>query len=133
MGERGTNYGGREGSHPPLAKSSMEEALTLGNSFTIGKEAKKTPFERHLEEIEEKKRKAEEEAAAVYQEFVDSFKDDTEGPKVFVKAGVEMGEQASKEKKVLYKPTPMFKPPASQPLIANTPEEVHIIPDQDEL
>ncbi|XP_024543152.1 protein RRC1 isoform X1 [Selaginella moellendorffii] len=50
---------------------------------------KKTPFQKHREEEEAKKKRADEEAARLYEEFVESFKaDDTPGSKAFVRGGV---------------------------------------------
>lgn len=63
----------------------------MKGAFSI--KSKKTPYQRHKELEEEKKRKADEEAAKVYEEFVESFKGD-EGPgrdsgvKTFVRGGV---------------------------------------------
>ncbi|KAL2472397.1 RNA recognition motif (RRM)-containing protein [Abeliophyllum distichum] len=49
---------------------------------------KKTPFQKHREEEEAKKKRAEDEAARLYQEFVESFQvDDTPGSKAFVRGG----------------------------------------------
>ncbi|CAM6077166.1 unnamed protein product [Sphagnum tenellum] len=49
---------------------------------------KKTPFQKHREEEEAKKKRADEEAARLYEEFVESFKaDDTPGGKAFVRGG----------------------------------------------
>nr|PNR26056.1 hypothetical protein PHYPA_031176 [Physcomitrium patens] len=43
---------------------------------------KKTPFQKHREEEDAKKRRADEEAARLYEEFVESFKaDDAPGGK----------------------------------------------------
>ncbi|KAG0584627.1 hypothetical protein KC19_3G223800 [Ceratodon purpureus] len=49
---------------------------------------KKTPFQKHREEEDAKKRRADEEAARLYEEFVESFKaDDVPGGKAFVRGG----------------------------------------------
>ncbi|XP_073122439.1 protein RRC1 isoform X1 [Henckelia pumila] len=49
---------------------------------------KKTPFQKHREDEEAKKKRAEDETARLYQEFVESFQaDDTPGSKVFVRGG----------------------------------------------
>ncbi|OIT39549.1 PREDICTED: protein RRC1-like isoform X1 [Nicotiana attenuata] len=49
---------------------------------------KKTPFQKHREEEEAKKKRAEDETARLYQEFVESFQaDDTPGSKAFVRGG----------------------------------------------
>lgn len=49
---------------------------------------KKTPFQKHREEEEAKKKRAEDETARLYQEFVESFQaDSTPGSKAFVRGG----------------------------------------------
>ncbi|KAH0649342.1 hypothetical protein KY285_034590 [Solanum tuberosum] len=49
---------------------------------------KKTPFQKHREEEEAKKKRAEDETARLYQEFVESFQaDNTPGSKAFVREG----------------------------------------------
>ncbi|KAK4730164.1 hypothetical protein R3W88_023152 [Solanum pinnatisectum] len=49
---------------------------------------KKTPFQKHREEEEAKKKRAEDETARLYQEFVESFQvDNTPGSKAFVRGG----------------------------------------------
>ncbi|XP_033517092.1 protein RRC1-like isoform X2 [Nicotiana tomentosiformis] len=49
---------------------------------------KKTPFQKHREEEEAKKKRAEDETARLYREFVESFQvDDTPGSKAFVRGG----------------------------------------------
>eukprot|EP00249_Psilotum_nudum_P024568 c29224_g1_i6 orf=624-3824(-) len=49
---------------------------------------KKTPFQKHREEEEAKKKRADEEAARLYEEFVESFKvDDIPGGRAFVRGG----------------------------------------------
>ncbi|KAI3453996.1 hypothetical protein Pfo_010659 [Paulownia fortunei] len=49
---------------------------------------KKTPFQKHREEEEAKKKRAEDETARLYQEFLESFQsDDTPGSKAFVRGG----------------------------------------------
>lgn len=63
----------------------------MKGAFSI--KSKKTPYQRHKELEEEKKRKADEEAAKVYEEFVESFKGDDApgkegGVKAFVRGGV---------------------------------------------
>ncbi|GFS41956.1 RNA recognition motif (RRM)-containing protein [Actinidia rufa] len=55
------------------------------NSFSITR--KKTPFQKHREEEEAKKKRAEDETARLYQEFVESFQGDNAGPKAFVRGG----------------------------------------------
>nr|XP_027082436.1 protein RRC1-like [Coffea arabica] len=50
---------------------------------------KKTPFQKHREEEEAKKKRAEDETARLYQEFVESFQaDNTPGSKAFVRGGL---------------------------------------------
>ncbi|KAL3650932.1 Protein rrc1 [Castilleja foliolosa] len=50
---------------------------------------KKTPFQKHREEEEAKKKRAEDETARLYQEFVESFQaDSTPGSKAFVRGGL---------------------------------------------
>lgn len=49
---------------------------------------KKTPFQKHREEEEAKKKRAEDETARLYQEFVESFQsDNAPGSKTFVRGG----------------------------------------------
>lgn len=56
------------------------------NSFSITR--KKTPFQKHREEEEAKKKRAEDETARLYAEFVESFQgSDTPGSKTFVRGG----------------------------------------------
>ncbi|XAR51868.1 hypothetical protein NMG60_11006637 [Bertholletia excelsa] len=56
------------------------------NSFSVTR--KKTPFQKHREEEEAKKKRAEDETAHLYQEFVESFQGDgTVGAKTFVRGG----------------------------------------------
>ncbi|CAK9161142.1 unnamed protein product, partial [Ilex paraguariensis] len=56
------------------------------SSFSITR--KKTPFQKHREEEEAKKKRAEDETARLYAEFVESFQDDsTPGSKTFVRGG----------------------------------------------
>lgn len=56
------------------------------NSFSVTR--KKTPFQKHREEEEAKKKRAEDETARLYQEFVESFQgDNTPGSKAFVRGG----------------------------------------------
>lgn len=57
-----------------------------GTSFSVVR--KKTPFQKHREEEEAKKKRADEDAARLYEEFVESFKaDDGPGAKAFVRGG----------------------------------------------
>ncbi|KAF7833726.1 protein RRC1-like isoform X1 [Senna tora] len=56
------------------------------SSFSITR--KKTPFQKHREEEEAKKKRAEDETARLYAEFVESFQgDSTPGSKAFVRGG----------------------------------------------
>ncbi|KAG0472334.1 hypothetical protein HPP92_016880 [Vanilla planifolia] len=56
------------------------------NSFSITR--KKTPFQKHREEEEAKKKRAEDETARLYAEFVESFQgSDVPGSKAFVRGG----------------------------------------------
>lgn len=54
-------------------------------SFSIGGSHKKTPFQKHKEDLELKKQKDEEETAKVFAEFVASFEEETKVPKTWVK------------------------------------------------
>ncbi|KAJ4707756.1 U2 snRNP-associated SURP motif-containing protein isoform X2 [Melia azedarach] len=57
------------------------------SSFSITR--KKTPFQKHREEEEAKKKRAEDETARLYAEFVESFQGDgTPGSKTFVRGGM---------------------------------------------
>ncbi|XP_076955818.1 protein RRC1-like isoform X2 [Bidens hawaiensis] len=55
------------------------------SSFSITK--KKTPFQKHREEEEAKKKRAEDETARLYAEFLESFQGDSAGLKTFVRGG----------------------------------------------
>ncbi|KAI7727573.1 hypothetical protein M8C21_010974 [Ambrosia artemisiifolia] len=55
------------------------------SSFSITR--KKTPFQKHREEEEAKKKRAEDETARLYAEFLESFQGDTAGLKTFVRGG----------------------------------------------
>ncbi|KAK9825189.1 hypothetical protein WJX81_005170 [Elliptochloris bilobata] len=63
------------------------------DSFSFNVQRKKTPFQRHKELEEDKKRRADAEAAKLYEEFVQSFGDGGEGegggaaPRAFVRGG----------------------------------------------
>lgn len=57
------------------------------SSFSITR--KKTPFQKHREEEEAKKKRAEDETARLYAEFVESFQgDNAPGSKAFVRGGL---------------------------------------------
>ncbi|XP_076945026.1 protein RRC1-like isoform X1 [Bidens hawaiensis] len=55
------------------------------SSFSITR--KKTPFQKHREEEEAKKKRAEDETARLYAEFLESFQGDSAGLKTFVRGG----------------------------------------------
>ncbi|MFS7923098.1 hypothetical protein Hanom_Chr03g00256771 [Helianthus anomalus] len=55
------------------------------SSFSITR--KKTPFQKHREEEEAKKKRAEDETARLYAEFLESFQGDDSGLKAFVRGG----------------------------------------------
>lgn len=56
------------------------------NSFSVTR--KKTPFQKHREEEEAKKKRTEDETARLYAEFLESFQgEDTPGSKTFVRGG----------------------------------------------
>ncbi|CAI5962193.1 unnamed protein product, partial [Closterium sp. NIES-65] len=93
-------------------------------AFSLAK--KKTPFQKHREEEAKKKREAEE-AARVYDEFVESFKVDDKKPKAFVRGGTinpnakhdTPGEEpGSASKKATARYVPSFLPPPSQSPLA---------------
>ncbi|CAI5480552.1 unnamed protein product [Closterium sp. Yama58-4] len=93
-------------------------------AFSLSK--KKTPFQKHREEEAKKKREAEE-AARVYDEFVESFKVDDKKPKAFVRGGTinpnakhdTPGEEpGSASKKATARYVPSFLPPPSQSPLA---------------
>lgn len=100
-----------------LAPSSLEKAKTV--NFTFGS-VKKTPFQKHKEAVEAKKKKEEEETQAVLDEFVQSFSGDSKKEfKSFVKGEKIVNNQVvetSFEERV-YKPkttfVPSFVPPSS--------------------
>lgn len=57
------------------------------SSFSITR--KKTPFQKHREEKEAKKKRAEDETARLYEEFLESFQgEDLPGSKAFVRGGL---------------------------------------------
>ncbi|KAK9689689.1 hypothetical protein RND81_09G075200 [Saponaria officinalis] len=57
------------------------------SSFSITR--KKTPFQKHREEKEAKKKRAEDETARLYEEFIESFQgEDLPGSKAFVRGGL---------------------------------------------
>ncbi|RUS15187.1 hypothetical protein BC937DRAFT_92780 [Endogone sp. FLAS-F59071] len=109
-------------------------------AFTIGMQ-KKTPFQKHKEEVEQKKKKESEEAAKVYAEFVASFENENGSGKAFVRGETIVPktvfdhENANREvpssvatKKALYKPMAFVKPVPVQKVEEPKEEE----PDEDE-
>ncbi|KAJ8662758.1 hypothetical protein O0I10_001722 [Lichtheimia ornata] len=78
----------RSTSPSPPPRKTKPIAPTKLQAFTVGTH-KKTPFQRHKEEIELKKKRESEEAAKVYEEFVASFEDPhsyKDGTQTFVKS-----------------------------------------------
>ncbi|KAJ6957013.1 hypothetical protein NC653_039054 [Populus alba x Populus x berolinensis] len=64
----------------------MSESTAKMSSFSITR--KKTPFQKHREEEEARKKRAEDETARLYAEFVESFQgDNAPGSKTFVRGG----------------------------------------------
>ncbi|KAG6739199.1 hypothetical protein POTOM_056788 [Populus tomentosa] len=64
----------------------MSESNAKMSSFSITR--KKTPFQKHREEEEARKKRAEDETARLYAEFVESFQgDNAPGSKTFVRGG----------------------------------------------
>ncbi|KAB5513824.1 hypothetical protein DKX38_027730 [Salix brachista] len=64
----------------------MAESNAKMSSFSITR--KKTPFQKHREEEEARKKRAEDETARLYAEFVESFQgDNAPGSKTFVRGG----------------------------------------------
>jgi len=84
---------------------------------------KKTPFQKHLEQIEAKKKKEEDETAAVYADFLASFEDKPEsGGKTFVRGETilpsAVADPAIKHTVAaerLYKPQPLYQKAATRP------------------
>ncbi|DBA82509.1 TPA: hypothetical protein ACH3X2_000737 [Trebouxia sp. C0005] len=104
-----------------------------GFSFAVGNK-KKTPFQRHKEQEEEKKRKADAEAAKLYEDFVESFAEDPaeKGPKAFVRGEViQPGQRPSdsgEPPRRAGKYVPKFLPPSMAAALA-TPESKPNFPE----
>jgi len=70
------------------AASEADNGRTPDKMASFSVIRKKTPFQKHREEEDAKKKRADEEAARLYEEFVESFKaDDVPGGKAFVRGG----------------------------------------------
>ncbi|XP_024362531.1 protein RRC1 isoform X2 [Physcomitrium patens] len=80
---------------------------------------KKTPFQKHREEEDAKKKRADEEAARLYEEFVESFKaDSVPGGKAFVRGGTinpdaKLPSSESTSPRASFKQEPLSSTPAS--------------------
>ncbi|KAK9865024.1 hypothetical protein WJX84_002089 [Apatococcus fuscideae] len=106
-----------------------------GRQIDMGQDAlafnvnrKKTPFQRHKEKEEDKKKRADAEAAKLYQEFEQFFGDSRDGDsKSFVRGGtIQPGSRPNLEaKKASSKYVPSFLPPA----VANIPSPAAIKPE----
>jgi hypothetical protein len=59
----------------------------MTTNLTLSSQQKKTRFQKAREEKELKKKLDEEEAAKLYDSFVDSFKDEDQNSKVFIRGG----------------------------------------------
>ncbi|KAG2171985.1 hypothetical protein INT43_001462 [Umbelopsis isabellina] len=131
--------GSRSGSESPPPRPAKPIAQSKLQAFSLGVH-KKTPFQRHKEELEQKKKKESEEAAKVYADFVASFDNERNGGMgpAFVKSGATMLPAPASSnvfnRKQPYKPMPFVKagqsvtpnPLATEPLDAvedNTKEE----------
>mmetsp|Transcript_3799 Transcript_3799/g.6509 ORF Transcript_3799/g.6509 Transcript_3799/m.6509 type:complete len:840 (+) Transcript_3799:199-2718(+) len=97
----------------------------MKTSFSVSRK-KNTPFNKHKEIEETKKKRADEEAAKLYEEFVESFKADEEntgGIKAFVRGEiVEPGTRVGEVKKGSQKGgkyVPSFIPPGMADVMAN--------------
>lgn len=78
-------------------------------SFSLGSIHKKTPFQKHKEDLELKKQKDEEETAKVFAEFVASFEEETKVPKTWVKGKTvlnsnKLNEDKADENNRIYQP-----------------------------
>ncbi|CAO3667790.1 unnamed protein product [Umbelopsis vinacea] len=123
--------GSQSGDESPPPRPAKPIAHSKLQAFSLGVH-KKTPFQRHKEELEQKKKKESEEAAKVYAEFVASFENDRNGSigPSFVKSGSTMPgstmvasnmsqglHSSSSAPKSKYKPMPFVK--AGQSLSQN--------------
>ncbi|KAH8551881.1 U2-associated SR140 protein [Umbelopsis sp. PMI_123] len=104
--------GSQSGDESPPPRPAKPIAHTKLQAFSLGVH-KKTPFQRHKEELEQKKKKESEEAAKVYAEFVASFENDRSsgiGPS-FVKSSSSISQDSSSSPSKIskYKPMPFVK------------------------
>ncbi|CAG8650007.1 17666_t:CDS:10, partial [Gigaspora rosea] len=110
----------KPGSAKTLTKTKLQ-------AFSIGTH-KKTPFQKHKEELEQKKKQESEEAAKVYAEFVASFEKDEGGGKTFVKGETIVPKllfdheaiNLKKETPAPTTPPKLYKPQAFVPAVAIT-------------
>ncbi|CAG8636716.1 8549_t:CDS:2, partial [Ambispora gerdemannii] len=122
---------------PGSAKSLTKNKL---QAFSIGTH-KKTPFQKHKEELELKKKQESEEAAKVYAEFVASFEKEEGSGKAFVKGEtivpkVLFDHEAAKKEPVpsssqqakIYKPQPFI--PAIKPVLPEVKVEEEMLIDK---
>ncbi|CAG8643854.1 1720_t:CDS:10 [Cetraspora pellucida] len=113
----------KPGSAKTLTKTKLQ-------AFSIGTH-KKTPFQKHKEELEQKKKQESEEAAKVYAEFVASFEKDEGGGKTFVKGETIVPKllfdheaiNIKKETPVPTTPPKLYKPQAFIPAAVTTNQE----------
>ncbi|KAI8583941.1 hypothetical protein K450DRAFT_220711 [Umbelopsis ramanniana AG] len=112
--------GSQSGDESPPPRPAKPIAHTKLQAFSLGVH-KKTPFQRHKEELEQKKKKESEEAAKVYEEFVASFENDRSGGigPSFVKSNSTMLQAANNSNTTSggskYKPMPFVKSGQSLP------------------
>ncbi|CAG8458007.1 11129_t:CDS:10 [Scutellospora calospora] len=112
----------KPGSAKTLTKTKLQ-------AFSIGTH-KKTPFQKHKEELEQKKKQESEEAAKVYAEFVASFEKDEGGGKAFVKGETIVPKllfdheviNIKKETPVPTTPPKLYKPQAFVPAVTTITE-----------
>ncbi|CAG8449278.1 10371_t:CDS:10 [Ambispora leptoticha] len=123
---------------PGSAKSLTKNKL---QAFSIGTH-KKTPFQKHKEELELKKKQESEEAAKVYAEFVASFEKEEGSGKTFVKGETIVPkvlfdhEAATKKEPVasssqqakIYKPQPFIQ--ATKPVLPEVKVEEEMLTDK---
>ncbi|KAM3579211.1 hypothetical protein VKS41_008432 [Umbelopsis sp. WA50703] len=126
--------GSRSGSESPPPRPVKPIAQNKLQAFSLGVH-KKTPFQRHKEELEQKKKKESEEAAKVYADFVASFDNERNaaiGP-AFVKSGSTMSSAAAGSnvfnRKQPYKPMPFVKAGQSTKQNPLATESIAIVED----
>ncbi|KAG9289214.1 hypothetical protein G9A89_022524 [Geosiphon pyriformis] len=116
---------------PGSAKSLTKNKL---QAFSIGTH-KKTPFQKHKEELELKKKQESEEAAKVYAEFVASFEKEEGSGKAFIKGEtivpkVLFDHDVAKKEPVTSSQTKIYKPqlfiPSSKPILPESKSEEEI-------